>query len=81
MLVFVRLAPKQSQAGQKPMAKLEDAGASVNGACCQQQELLVFRGPWRHSDSHKPQACIKQKPETQTASQALQFVPCGTGIG
>lgn len=57
------------------MAQLEGAGRNVSGACWQQQELFIFRGPWRHSDSHKPQACIKQKPETQTASQALQLLP------
>lgn len=37
---------------------LEGAGGSGgrSGTRCQQQELLVFRGPWRDSDSQKPQA-------------------------
>lgn len=66
--------------GRNAWPRCKGAGESVSGACCQQQELFVFRDHWRHSDSHKPQACIKQKSEIQTAPQALQF-SSGAGIG
>ena len=44
--------------GMNSLPGLESAGGSISGggARCQQQELLVFRGPWRDSDSQKPQA-------------------------
>lgn len=40
------------------LPRLKGAGGSISGggARCQQLKLLVFRGPWRDSDSQKPQA-------------------------
>lgn len=43
--------------GRNSLPGLKGAGGSISGGGvhCQQQELLVFRGPWRDSDSQKPQ--------------------------